>query len=202
MKKETIVNIFSIGTTFVFSFYNLYLGLAKSSPWNLSIFVYYVVLLIIKVIAYLLFLKEEKDSGGENFYPFLLLSILEIFLVVSFFGPSYLMYCNKREVSLTMIDGISVATYTFVKVGLAIRNFMKGKQHANCFKVVRFCLGIIDAFSSLLTLQNTLILINAKENAAFMLSFSMISSVVVLALLVVFLVGVSFTKLRQMKKSN
>lgn len=202
MKKESIINLFSIGINLAFCFYNLYLGLARNSSWNLSIFVYYVVLFVLKIIACLFIFKEEKGNEGNKFWPFLFLSLLEVALVISFFGPSYLMINNKREIALTTIDGISVATYTFIKVVLSIRNFIKGKRNENCFKVIGFSLGIIDASSSLLTLQNTLILINAKENAASMLSFSMISSIIILSLLLIFLAFVTYKNLKRIKKIN
>ena len=85
---------------------------------------------------------------------------------------------------MTLIPAVAMAAYTTYKVVMASLNLKRGKRAANSLVRLLRTIGFIDALVSILTLQNTLIMVNSKGEDMEMLPLTAITSgAVMLAIL-------------------
>lgn len=160
-KRWYILNITSFLILIIYILYNCFLGLKYHLVWNISICMYYVLLLIIKAIIVInevnIKNKETSIVAKKRKSVFYTTSILLFVINIALIAPIVLMALNKKSVELDIIAGIAVATYTTYKVIIAILNYVKNRQNENlAFRQLR-TINLVDAILSILTLQNTLI---------------------------------------------
>ncbi len=153
--------------TVVFALYNGFLGYKHSSLWHGTICVYYLLLVILrgmiiysekKIFAYA---GKEKARSIICIVGAALLLILNASLIV----PITIMVKQQRPVTMTLIPAISIATYTTYKITMASVNLKRSKRTAD--SLVRFLrmVSFIDALVSILTLQNTLIMVKTQGDS-------------------------------------
>jgi hypothetical protein len=104
-----------------------------------------------------------------------LLLILNISLVV----PISIMVRQQKPVSLTLIPAIAMAAYTTYKVIMASVNLRKRKSSSDSLVWLLRTISFIDALVSILTLQNTLIMVNSSGEDLGMLPLTAITSALV-----------------------
>ena len=161
----------SMLVTAAFAAYNGFLGIAHSSYWHGSICVYYFLLLLLRFIV----LQAERVSNGlpdadqRRRRAVLIASLLLLLLNLCLIGPFFLMVRQKKPVTLTLIPAIAMAAYTTLKVTMAAVNLKRKGRSVNC--LVRFLrtINFIDALLSVVTLQNTLIMVNDADGGKSML---------------------------------
>lgn len=187
--RLNITIICSLVISFAFALFNGILGLFKYSIWNGSICVYYILLFSIKAIIIIgeQKIKEKEESQkvkikNKTFlYSSILLFIINLALVV----PIILMVLHQKEINIGLIPAITIATYTTYKVTISIINYTKNRKNANLiYRQIR-TINLIDAILSVLTLQNTLILVNGGGNNHSMLVLSAISSFIGLSIIII-----------------
>ena len=168
----------SFFVTLAFALYNGFLGIAHASVWYGAICVYYLVLTILRgsILAAerKLSAAEEREEGRRNVY--LRASLLLLLLNLSLLVPVSLMTLQQKPVRLTLIPAIAMAAYTTVKITLASINLKRRKRMQNRLAKLLRSISFIDALVSILTLQNTLIMVNAKEDALAMLPLTAVTS--------------------------
>ena len=81
---------------------------------------------------------------------------------------------------MTLIPAIALAAYTTYKIIAASVNLKRGKRISN--KLVRLLrtISFIEALVSVLTLQNTLIMVNTKDGGAGMLTLTAVTSAAIM----------------------
>ncbi len=191
----------SFASSFIFAFYNAYLGIRHLSIWNGSICVYY---LILSVIRGILIVSEDriyrKSSASDNRIrktAFYASSIALIILNLSLIAPISLMVVQRKPLSLGLIPVLAVAAYTFYKIILACINFKKKNRSGNLFVKELRTINLIDALLSIASLQNALI--TYKESGSEMLLLSAISSAVILVLIIIISFNNYFTGKKELQ---
>ena len=101
--------------------------------------------------------------------------ILNISLIV----PISIMVRQQRPVSLTLIPAIVMAAYTTYKVIMASVNLGKRKVSSDSLVWLLRTISFIDALVSVLTLQNTLIMVESSGENLGMLPLTAVTSAVV-----------------------
>lgn len=150
--------ILSIIVTFAFAAFNLVLGIIKSYAFGLSIAVYYFLLSALKTYLYII-----AKTGTEDKRHFVTASASVFALNVALIAPITLMVFWKRTFSLGMIPAIAVAAYSTFKIASAIVHY-KGTRHStDKAEIIKQSVNLIDAVTSLLLLQNTLLLAQNEE---------------------------------------
>lgn len=182
--KEKDLSLYSsVIITCIFALYNAYVGFKHNAIWNMSIAVYYIILLLLKGIS----LKEEKNSNKMS-KPyskriFLFLATVTILLTLVMIGPAILMLEYQRKVTFSLITAIAIATYTTYKVIISIKKYLAFKKDKSLFNRQNAVINIISAVMSVLTLQNTLISIKNEQSSESMLILSIISTITMLVVI-------------------
>ncbi|MCD7732089.1 MAG: hypothetical protein LUH56_01420 [Oscillospiraceae bacterium] len=188
----------SLGITVGFAAYNGYLGIAKGSLWHGSIAGYYIILAIIREI---ILLSERKIRTQENrnkarLRTFRVSSAFLLLLNIALICPIALMVMFEKPVGYPLYVAIAMAAYTTYKIIMASVNFgsKKKKLSGNILISELRAINLIDAIVSVMSLQNTLIMVNGGAES--MLTLSAITSGAMYALVLVITIRLLMTKTR------
>lgn len=184
--KTITSTILSFCVTVLFAFYNGFLGIHLLSIWHGSICMYYFLLAAIRGMILLTEknnrTKDEKQKSECRRRAFFISVIMLLLLNLSLILPISLMVIMKKAVNMGIIPAITMATYTTYKITMASIHIHKQKRsnHNNVLVAELRIINFIDALISILTLQNTLIMVNqTKPNNHDMLTLSAVSSAVI-----------------------
>ncbi len=171
----------SLAVTVVFAVYNGFLGITHSSLWYGTICVYYIILVLLRGSIVAAEKKISKREAKENARDKVCLwvSFLLLILNMSLVLPVSMMVRQQKPVNLTLIPAIAVAAYTTYKVIMASVNLRKRKASSNSLVWLLRQIGFIDALVSILTLQNTLIMVSSNGEDLKMLPLTAITSALV-----------------------
>lgn len=186
--KTLVSSTASLCATTLFALYHGFLGLALSSIWHGSICVFYLLLVAIRGIIllteYKIKSKGEKEKQRQRQKIFYVTSALLLLLNLALLLPISLMVLLQKPVHIGKIPAIAMAAYTTGKMTMAIVNMRKHQAYHVLIRELR-TINLIDALVSILTLQNTLIMVNAnagEEND--MLTLSAVSSAAIYLLII------------------
>lgn len=165
---------------FVFTILNGFLGIYYHSVWNGAICIYYVLLAIVRGII----VKSVRDQRKRNkkrvnphrrkilFQIHIIMIIMNLSLIV----PIAIMINGDRSCNIGLIPAITIATYTTYRIVMSVVHYEKSKKKNNLLVTVLRTVNLIDALVAILTLQNTMIIVNSGEIAGDMKILSIISS--------------------------
>lgn len=181
----------SFGVTALFALYHGYLGLSLTSVWHGGICIFYLLLTAIRGIIFLTEklnrTRGEKERAVSRRRTFFISSALLLALDLALILPIAMMVVMERPVDIGLIPAIAMATYTTYKVTIAsvrVRRQRRSPDGDILISELR-TVNFIDALVSVLTLQNTLIMVNqdqAGEDDMFILSA--VSSAAIYAVIV------------------
>lgn len=179
----------SFGITAAFAVYHGYLGLRYGSVWHGSIGGFYLLLMAIRGSILLTEQRNRKRPEAKRALcrrsAFLLSGMLLLVLDLALMVPVALMVTLDRPVRMGMIPAIAVAAYTTWKITMASIHIRRQKQNpsGNLLVTELRTVNFIDALVAVLTLQNTLIMVNGSEKGE-MLPLTAASSAVIYAVIV------------------
>ena len=190
--------------TALFALYNGYLGFRYGSVWHGSIGIFYLLLMAIRGIVLLTEKRNRTRHAAEQNRcrrrTFLISSVLLLILDLALILPISMMVVLDKPVSMGLIPAIAMATYTTWKITMASIHIVRQrrKPSGNILVAELRTVSFIDALVAVLTIQNTLIMVNrsaADENT--MLPVSTVSSAIIYAAIVSITVGMLGKGLRQ-----
>ncbi|MBQ7719052.1 MAG: hypothetical protein IJT56_00580 [Clostridia bacterium] len=176
--KTLITADVSLGVTAAFALYNGFLGVHHQSLWHGTICVYYIILVLLRGgIVFSERIAYKRDDGGRvrkicRGVSSALLLILNISLIV----PIALMVKMEKPVGMTLIPAIAMAAYTTYKIVMASVNLRRRKRSSDILVRLLRTIGFIEALVSILTLQNTLIMVNSGGGSGAMLTLTALTS--------------------------
>ena len=160
----------SLSFTVLFALYNGYLGLALASVWHGSICIFYLLLTAIRGIILLAGRGSGKRTGSRlalrRRRVYLLCCAILLLLDLALVVPVSMMTLQKTPVNMGLIPGIAMAAYTTWKVAAASVHLrlQARRSEGNMLIPELRAISFIDALVSVLTLQNTLIMINRSDS--------------------------------------
>ena len=172
----------SLFVTAVFALYNGFLGIYHASLWHGTICVYYLVLVILRGVIISARKRTARERDPKQFQKKVyiasaaLLLLLNTCLVI----PVSLMVIRLKPVNMSLIPAIAMAAYTTYKIIMASVHLNRRKRSSNSLIRLLRTINFIDALVSILSLQNTLIMVNVKDDSAEMLTLSAITSAAIL----------------------
>lgn len=204
--RATVSAAASIFVSLFFAAYNFVLWLKKGYEWNIGIAVYYALLCAVRAVVVIAEIRASKssDEGLKNEKTAVFAGVFTCLISVALVLSIALMTVNRREVDYGTVTAITVATYTTYKIVVAVRAFIRTK---NAFSVATSTLkniGFIDALTSVLSLQYTLIVtFGVMDDEMFTLcAFSSCAIWVGIVGLSVRLLVVSIKRLRKLKAAR
>lgn len=187
--KTLISSTASLCVTTLFALYHGFLGLALSSIWHGSICVFYLLLVAIRgnilLAEYKIKSKSEKEKQNRRQKIFYATSALLFLLNLALILPISLLVRLQKPINIGEIPAIAMAAYTTYKIAMAIIHMRKLQVYHVLIRELR-TINLIDALVSILTLQNTLIMVNlnaGEENN--MLTLSAISSAAIYLFIII-----------------
>lgn len=207
-----ITSAFSFFITLIFCCYNLFLGIAYNSDWNISISVYYFLIVAIRIYVGISELNRRRSydvsvnkitsvSPRQRrlfLIPGFLLFILDFTLIV----PIFLMVTQKKTVNYSMIAAITIAAYTVYKITASIIGYVKTKNIKNFNITILKSINVVDALVSVLSLQYALIMTvdgNINDN---MRTLCGITGFAIWAIILIFCSGTLIKSVRECKKDH
>lgn len=188
--RSYITSTVSFFASLAFAGYNIFLGAAYETVWNISIAVYYLLLVGVRAFVGIKEIKfkksgltdEEKEERRKN--VFLAQSVMLFLIDAALMGPITIMALQRKSVDYSTIPAISIAAYTVFKIVTSSISYVKTRKMTNLglrsFKNLNF----IDALVSVLTLQYTLLMTFGDGITGEMLTLCAITSFGVWALLI------------------
>ena len=113
-----------------------------------------------------------------------------------------MMVRQQKPVSLTLIPSIVMAAYTTYKVAVASVNLRKQRVTSDSLVRLLRTISFIDALVSILTLQNTLIMVSSDGKGQNMLPFTAITSACVWAAVLLLSVMAIYQGIRRLKNGK
>ena len=164
--------------TVVFAIYNGFLGIRHSSLWYGTICVYYIMLTLLRgsIIAAAKRISRPEARKEARNKAYLVISFLLLILNISLIIPVSMMVIQQKPVSMTLIPAITMAAYTTYKVIMASVNLRKRKASSDSLVRLLRTIGFIDALVSIITLQNTLIMVHSNGQDIGMLPLTAVTS--------------------------
>lgn len=188
--KTVAGSFFSFMITVVFALYNGFLGIYIRSIWNESMCIFYLLLALTRGLI-LLFGKKSKGRGsGKKPYSrygiFIISTVMLLVFNIAVIFPIYLMVMFRKPVNMGLIPAIGMAAYTTYKITMSVIHIFVQKRRGNnnIFIEELRTINFIDALVSILTLQNTLIMVKMEHVTERMLSLCAVSSGVIYIIIV------------------
>ena len=176
---KTIIGSFgSLAVTMIFALYNGFLGVYHRSLWHGTICVYYIILILLRglIIAAEKKISPQIKGGEARNRVYLIASVLLLILNTSLVVPIAIMVKQQKPVDLTLIPAIAMAAYTTYKIIMASINLKRRSRSGNVLVRLLRTINFVDALVSIITLQNTLIMVNAKGQDTKMITLSAFTS--------------------------
>ncbi len=191
---KTVSSAFgSLAVTAIFALYNGFLGVYHASLWHGTSCVYYLVLVLLRGLIIQAEKRNARRSDRACFQKRLYIAsaVLLLLLNVCLVVPVTLMVVRQKPVDLSLIPAIAMAAYTTYKVVMASVNLKRRKRSSNDLIRLLRTISFIDALVSILSLQNTLLMVSTKGESTEMFHLSAITSAaIMLAVLVISIAAV------------
>lgn len=156
----------------LYALYHGVLGIYSQSIWFLSMFAYYVILGAVRFSAVLC---ERKNSGAASAgIEYFVLKLSGILLTVLSFVLSGVIYLSLSQNIATKYDSIlmiTIATYTFYKITMAVIRAVKQRHDPSPLLAAIRSIGYAEVAASVLTLQRSMLVSfegMTEENARLM----------------------------------
>lgn len=139
-------------------FYVLYnggVGLRSGSAWFITMGIYY---LLLSVMRFCLIYQAFRNKGeaGNAHRMTKAAGVFLLFLTATLGGSLYLTIQQEIAKSYHTIVMITIATYTFYKLILAVVNAAKARRRKSVLLIALRNIGCADALVSLLSLQTSM----------------------------------------------
>lgn len=205
--KTIASSVISLAVTTLFALYNGFLGIRLLSVWHGSICIFYLLLIAIRGMILLTekscLARAEQERLHRRSKAFIIASVMLLILNLALILPISLMVILEKPVNMGLIPAISVATYTTYKLTMASIHIQKQRRsrHGNVLVAQLRTINFIDALVSILTLQNTLIMVEQAESSGNdMLILSAVSSALIYLVIVFLTIRLLLIGLKQYKK--
>lgn len=197
----------SLSVTILFALYNGFLGVRLLSVWYGSICVFYLLLIAIRGMILITEKKNmargEQERARRRHKAAVVSSVMLLALNLALILPILQMVALEKPVNMGSIPAITMATYTTYKLTMASVHIQKQRRsgHGNVLVAELRTINFMDALVSVLTLQNTLIMVERTESSGNdMLLLSAVSSAAIYAAILLITIRLLAIGLKQYKK--
>lgn len=141
----------------LYALYNGIFGVLNHSIWFVTMFAYYTILSVMRSSAVLCeFKNSPSDSDATEYFVAKLSGILLAILSFVLTGVIYISISESIASKYDTIAMITIATYTFTKITMAIIRAVKQRKNPSMLLAVIRSIGYADVAASVLTLQRSM----------------------------------------------
>lgn len=201
-----ILNVFknpytSLIFNFVYAISNSIFGFLNHSWWFITVGAYYIVL---SVTRYSVLQIKRKANGNYDIEVFArrITGILLIILSICIIGVNILSAIKDRGTAFHEIVMITIATYTFTKITIAIIGMVKVKRSASPVLKTLRNISLSDACVSIYTMQRSMLVSFPGMNSREILLLNILTGTavwIVVLLLGINLIGGKYTNMAKSK---
>lgn len=149
-----------------YSVYNALLGIMQKSVWFITMGIYYAILSIMRIIAVRGEYKQDKKTQLPKEISIMRTTGIMLFLLTfTLTGSICLSLKYDLAKSYGTITMITIATYTFPKIVIAVINLVKAKKQDSPLIITIRNISISDALVSMLSMQMSMFATFGKEEA-------------------------------------
>lgn len=177
---------FSVITALGFCVYNAVLGLSKSYSFAICMAIYYFLLTAIRIgiaAGAIITRKSGEESAEKTEKLCVCSSCLLIALNIALIAPIIMLVRQERKFSLGIIPAITTAAYCTYKTTAAIVRYVR-KGERSPLDRTRNSVALVDAATSVLILQNTLIMATGSGGSGDMHTLTIYTSFFIYAFIV------------------
>lgn len=172
----------SIVVSLVLTIYNAVFGLVNHVIFNACGAIYYLILLIIRTIIFIEEYRWMKKGIKMKKSTYLFNSVLMIIISVSLVGVACWMIYRQNPVKLSNVPIIILAVFAGYKIFSVVKRLIEYRKEKNAYTRQVLNVTLISAVVTLLTFQNTFIVVCGGFSKR-MVIFSILSSVFAVVLL-------------------
>lgn len=186
--KNRDVTLVSLLFNFAYAFANCFMGFYSHSWWFITLGAYYSVLSIARFSVLQVKRRSNGDANLEEFAK-KITGILLICLSVCLVGIVILASVKERGTDFHEIVMITIATYTFTKVTMAIIGLIKTRYSVSSVAKTLRNISVVDAFVSLYSMQRSMLVSFPGMTKSNILLFNILTGSAVC--LIVLLLGIN-----------
>ena len=179
----------------VYAFYHGILGILSHSVWFLSLCAYYTVL---SSMRFGVIMQDRRNVSTEVFIT-KFCGILLVVLAFVLSASTYLSLITNTAAKHREIVMITIATYTFYKVILAIVNMVKSRKENSLLYSTLRNIACADAAASMLSLQRSMLVSFAGKSASEIYIMNAITGAAVFVLIVFLGLGMILRSRKEQK---
>lgn len=135
--------------------YHGVLAAVNRSVWFAAMCAYYTVLSAMRLSAVLC--GRERRSGGSDYFVMRLCGVLLMVMSAVVAGVNYISLSQNRIAKYETITMITIAAYTFYKLGLSVVRAVRRRRYPLPLHGVIRGIGYAEAAASVLTLQRSML---------------------------------------------
>ena len=147
---------FSLAFNFVYAVGNCAIGFITHSWWFITMGAYYTVLATTR-FSVLKIKRKANENLNMEFFAKRITGILLLILSFCLIGVNILSIIMEKGTKFHKIIMITIATYTFTKISIAIIGLVKSKQQASPVITTLRNISFADAVVSIYTLQRSML---------------------------------------------
>lgn len=157
--------VFGFSLNLLYAFYHAALGIINQSVWFMTMCAYYIVLSAMRLSAVL---YERKSKGTPSndleYFVMKLCGVLLILLNFVLAGAIYISLSQNIATKYGEIIMITIATYTFSKITMAVIKAVKQRKNPSPLLSVIRSISYAEVAASVLTLQRSMLVSFGKMN--------------------------------------
>lgn len=185
-----VIISFNMGWNFLYGLFNLVLALMYHSSWHVTMFVYYIILGLMR--SSIVFSKNENKSFLK--YN----GIAMIFLAVTMSGIIYLSVAESRTTVYDIIIIITIATYTFYQTVISIINMIKARKIKDKKLIVLRNISLASSIGSMFSLECSMLGTFGDIKTSYSKNMEIISGA--FAVVIILFLGIFMIKYKQGKE--
>ena len=191
----------SIVVSLVLTIYNAIIGLVNHVIWNACGAIYYLILLIIRTIIFAEEYRWMKKGIKMKKATYIFNSVLMSIITVSLAGVACWMIYRQNPVKLSNVPIIILAIFSGYKIFSVVKRLIEYQKEKNVYTRQVLNVTLISAVVTLLTFQNTFIVVYGGFSRR-MVVYSVLSSAFAVILLETVSILFFYTGIKEFNKER
>ncbi len=180
--RTSMFLLISLIINLLYAAYNGFLGITTNSVWFKSSSVYYFILIVMR-FSFVLTMKSKgkiKEASAIKFVGFMLFVMSVVLAVINYLSLSQNIILKYGTVTM-----ITIATYTFSKLAIAIAKAVKYKNSNNVLMIITKNIRLAEVAVSMLTMQRSMLVSFGEGSSSVSLTLNAFTGILAFAFVLI-----------------